>query len=172
MVLGGRQGQGRQAVAQHHEAGLLPIQELLNHHPRPALVVHHHVYDRAILSSLVRKRKALRMARTLREDAILLEGEARLRVLLSLVTSAGCVLHDSHNALKWAALQRITEPDTVRHLFVCIGSVRQGFDELVVHLPGWSVSVLQYEDGAASSSWPELWKLCSVPHAIHDVLVD
>jgi hypothetical protein len=134
--------------------------------------VHHHVYDRAILTSVARKQKALHVARQFNEDAILPEGDARLRWLLSLFTSAGCVVHDSHNALKWAVFQRSTELDTVRHLFVCVESIRQGFDELVVHLPGWIVSLLHYEDVVAASSWPESWKLCCVPHAIHDLLAE
>jgi hypothetical protein len=58
----------------------------------------------------------------------------------------------------------------MRCAFVCVESLRQGYNELIVHLPGWIALRLVYED-SAEDFFP-LWTLIGVQPEIADLLCE
>ena len=148
---------------------LLPLGRECGH---SGLLVSHHIYDRAVFSAMTRHHRELHMARKVHEEAILHEGAARWRWLLSWFTSAGCVNHDAHNSLKWGALAFYSEKATPRNMFICIESLRQSFDELVIHAPGWIARSLRYENSPSPDGLRRLWTLCDLSSEWVDQLVE
>jgi hypothetical protein len=87
------------------------------------LILHHHIYDRAIWGALSRYQRQLHVAKHEQERLQRDEGDAHLSSLLSFFTSVPCVNHDVHSSLRWATGQLFDDPNTARAMFlnVCVG---------------------------------------------------
>lgn len=148
---------------------LLPLPRECGH---TGLVVHHYVYDRAVSSAMWRHHRQLLEARRLHEEMTMDIGQARLSSLLSWATCSSCVNHDAHNSLKWGVLSFYDSKDTLRSLFICIESLRQSYDELVAHAPGWISRSLRYEAMQTPETWRLLWVMLGFASDWVEQLVD
>ena len=75
--------------------------------------------------------------------------------------SNGCFAHDAHNAFKWSVIAYISDRDTMKAAWVCMESLRESYDLLVLQLPTWLGLVLTFEDYLGPSMGP-LWSLVGI----------
>ena len=87
---------------------------------------------------------------------------ARLQWLWTWVICATCKCHDTHNGLKWAVMQHVSSKSTMRSCWICLESVRSGYDVLVRAFPAWLDARLACDDIYAGHL-NELWTLLGVP---------
>ena len=64
------------------------------------------------------------------------KSESKFLARLQWTTSAGCSLHDAHNALKWG-IDAYMGVDIVRNVYVVFKVLREGFDLIIKTLPKW-----------------------------------
>ena len=107
-------------------------------------LINHFVWDRAIWSACFRQAQQLHHVWAAEVVDDVLPGPLAQR--LTWLTSGACCCHDAHNALRWSLLQHVTDPQTLRGLFISIESLRNGFSLLMKNLRPWLCEVVAYED--------------------------
>lgn len=152
----------------HYEAfrRLLPTGRELGHE---ALLVSFHCFDRALESSMDRRIRQLRESLRQRDLAARPEGQAHLRHLLSWHLSVGCILHDTHNSLRWGVFDYSSNKDCMRAFFITLESLRNSYDLLMAQLPRWLPKVLAFEEWGFADPSP-LWVLLGVSSEIVELL--
>ena len=135
------------------------------------IAIFHFCYDRGILEPLFRCQAKYLRGKYEFDKQERGEVAAFERWCRTLILKTECLNHGAHNSLCWAFRQWIWDPTTTKKLFICIESLRQGYSELVRHLPKWIGSVLRFED-AESDHFLEMWNLFGVHPELASLLCD
>ena len=110
-------------------------------------------------------------ARRLHNKNVVGAFEAYRLWLLTWFSCVGCCLHDIHNSLKWAMLQLFECTVVLRNVFIMIESLRNSYDELNAHLPGWLERHLLFEDDSPNIDRSGVWTLCGISPDIVELMI-
>ena len=139
---------------------LIPTLRELGHR---AIAVSHYCFDRALYSFLDKRFRELHQhlesfsGSSFISDAVL---ESMLP-MLNWVVSSACCNHDAHNALKWAMLEQMGDPQLLKDLCIVLESLRNSYDLLHGRLAAWVHSKARFvevdgDDDAERSLWTSL----------------
>lgn len=132
-----------------------------------AVLIHHCVWDRVVHSACERKVQMIHKAMELELGDTAGLPRAVLDNL-SWISTGACVCHDAHNSLKWSVLEQTQDPRTLRGLFICIESLKNGFNLMMKNVRTWLHTVVEFED-LPHFPHRQLWQLLGIDPNIAEV---
>lgn len=111
------------------------------------ILVLHHVYDRALMTSLRRLHEQhLSLQLDQHQENLQDDGLAHLHELTTWQTCVGCCCHDIHGGLRWSVHSYVKDRSLMKSTFISIESLRNGFNLLVKNVGAWLRRVLRFAD--------------------------
>ena len=143
----------------HHRAqyDMWPLARTMKH---TSIIISHHVWVMAIKRPCERhsRQRHSALAIHLEDEENSDEVPSEMLRLMSWFTCVACFAHHGHNALRWALVGYIDDPETTRSAWIVLASLRNSFDLLVTYLPMWLTGRLKFKN-YRDDTLPALWSL-------------
>jgi hypothetical protein len=137
------------------------------------LLLNHTVLDRAIQGPVSRHMAELHSLLQSQQAQNMSPGEAWLLDQMTWTTSAGCSLHDVHNAYKRSMQPYLEDKPFMTALYGSVEALRDSYSSICKGINEWIPRVVQFEDWELTEQEQyQLWLIFGLPHTVVEVLVD
>ena len=145
----------------------------LRHIGHAGIAVQFYAFDRAGYSSLSRLFKQQHIKDV---EARISEGPGAVELReTEWVESAGCALHDCHNALKWSLGCQTPKESAqlLKDVWGIFASLRNSYDLVLAHLAGWLANHIMFkapDDCPCPERMQSVWEMLGVDPKFSDIL--
>ena len=122
-----------------------------------SIVLSHHIWDRALKTACETHQRQRHSALNPSLQNRLDEGDALFLELQSWTTAVGCIAHDIHNSLTWSVFSYINDREAVKHAWIVIQSLRNGFNTLATEMGSWISVSIDCKDHPCEEHLREFW---------------